>query len=131
MLPDLNLDETGFEPMDLDMMFDGTGLFSLEAQPDQVKESIRELTDIAATRKGAKKEPTEEEKAAAAADAFDARQKMREGGKADRDAEDTERYLVVICGSRAERESLAERLGGDRDDRYISVAKLQANLKQA
>jgi len=128
MLPELNLDQTGFDVTELEIMFDGTGLFSLESQAPEMQNAIGELQDIAATRK--KPEPTPEERAVAEAKAKEARQQMRAKGHADATAEDTERYLVVICESREARERLAESLGCARDDRYVGEEKLRGYLKQ-
>jgi hypothetical protein len=129
MLHDLNLEQTGFDGMELEIMFDGTGLFSMDAQPAEVQESTGELGAIADARK--KPEPTAEEKEAAATEAYEARQRMREKGKEDRGAEDTERFLVVVCPTREARELLGERLGITDKNRYLSEAQLRVYLKDS
>jgi hypothetical protein len=131
MLPDLNLEQTGFDGMELELIFEGTGLFSLEAQSPEMQQALGEMGEIAATRKKAKSNPPPEEKAASAAEAYEARQRMRAEGNADASAEDTERYLVIVCDSREARERLGEALGRQRDDRYISEPQLRSYLKQA
>jgi hypothetical protein len=126
MLEDLNLEQTGFDGMELEIMFDGTGLFSLDAQSPEVQASTTELGAIAETRR--KPKPTAEEKEAKA---IEARQRMREKGSTDREGEDTERYLVIVCPTREARELLAQRIGGHSDDRYLSESQLRVYLKDS
>ena len=129
MLPGLDLDNTGFEQVSLDIMFADTAhsaMFTPESQP-AVSTALDELQAISA----AKDEPAApgDDGAAKRKASADAVAKMREKSKGMAVAEDTERYLVVICNSRKEREDLAERLCGDRDTRYLTTAQVLDKLK--
>lgn len=133
VLPEINIENAGFEPTTLDVIFDGTEfapLFSVEAQDPQAQDSMKELAEMSAMgdeEKPADAPPSDQyvtRKASAEAVA-----EMRKSSKGMAAHEDTERYRVIIFNSRKEAEAWNESLGVDPSMRNILASHLAGFMK--
>lgn len=57
------------------------------------------------------------------------KQQRRKGNKNTESKNDTEKYLVIVCGSRAEREALCKSLGLPADERYVPSSSVSVRAK--
>jgi hypothetical protein len=138
ILPELDLEHTGFEPISLDIIFadsEFSSMFSEQAQAPAAQETFGELAAMSAMRdqpedvpgEGPTSGPDEEQvKRTASAQAV---AEMRKTSKGMTVAEDTERFAVVIFNTRKEREAFNERIGVDKATRYVPYALLEPSLK--
>lgn len=150
----LEIEATGFEKMDLEVLFDDTAyadLFAPEKAPAVVKNAVAAVVGAAAQRDAEKAAGKAVEKAAAAEAETEAVGAANAAADAERIAAmkarrqqfkdayneklDTEFYLVVVCGSREESERLLRALGRPATDRYVDGRmlghKLGIDLSQA
>lgn len=108
----VDMEATGFDRMDLEVMFDESTLeiFNLDAAPESVRGAVADVEAIAAMK--TKKKQT--------ADAVEAEN-------------DPDFYLVVVFDSREEAEAFSKAAGRDPDERYLSgrwlAHKLGIDLK--
>jgi hypothetical protein len=138
ILPELDLEHTGFEPISLDIIFADTefsSMFSEKAQAPAAQETFGELAAMSAMRDQPEDVPgagptsggdEEQVKRTASAQAV---AEMRKTSKGMTVAEDTERYSIIIFNSRKERELFNERIGVDKPTRYVPFALLEPSLK--
>ena len=128
-------DNTGFNPLELEIMYSDTdmaSLFSLQQQPKEVQEAMTELQEISDAR-----DPVEPKagadapagKTAAASLVAEMRSKKRdiEGGEVN----DMDRYVIVHCKDTEQAQDLKVRLGASADDKYISADLVFALLPDA
>lgn len=117
--PELELDATGFDVADVNVLFDDPELAKLFAVNDATETVLSEVEQQAkAAKEAARKQKT-----------ADRREMLkREGGKS---TDDTECYAVAIFKTREEREEFVQRLGYEADDRYIDGARLRDRLEDA
>ena len=131
MVPELNLDNTGLEQIDLEMMFDGTGIsiFDAAQQPPEIAADVGILAEIGKAKDAAEADDANDDASAQRKASADAMAEMRKTSKSKFEAEDTERYLVLLFANRKAREDAAEALGLERSARYApgesTVAKLR------
>lgn len=150
ILPELNLDNTGFDQVALDIIFDGTefsSMFGEKAQSPSAQSTFGELAAMSALRDNPadvagssedddgdddgqpaapEADDTEGVKRKASADAV---AEMRKTSKGMTVAEDTERFAVVIFNSRADREAWNARVGLDKGTRYVPYALIEPWFK--
>jgi hypothetical protein len=138
LIPEVNLEHTGFEPISLDIIFDGSEfspMFGEQNQPPEAQSAIGALAamsmlnDDPASVAGDEPAPPsgdEEVKRKASAEAV---AQMRKSSKGMSIAEDTSRFLVVIFNTRAECEAFNERVGLDKSARYVPFALLEPSLR--
>lgn len=133
VLPEISIENAGFEPTTLDVIFDGTEfapLFSVEAQAPQAQDSMKELAEMSGL--GDEEKPADaplsdqdvSRKASAEAVA-----EMRKSSKGMSVHEDTERYRVIIFNSRKEAEAWNESIGVDPSLRNILASHLAQFMK--
>jgi len=110
---DLDPEDFGFSQVSLEVLLgeEGKGLFGQHSD-----EAEAALDDLEAMSEASPEDEAKEKNAA-----LDRRQKMREKGKQDNEAGDTERVAYVVFKSRKEREEWMERHGENRNARYISA----------
>lgn len=123
LLPEVSLEDVGFEQTTLDVIFDGTEyapMFSVEAQAPQAQDALAELQAMAAQKdeeKPADAQPNDGDvKRKASAEAV---AEMRKSSKGMSIHEDTERFAVVIFNSRKDRDAWIEGLGLEPGTRYV------------
>ncbi len=118
MLPDLDIEATGFDDLELETVLgeSGSGLFGADEQNEETNAVVGDIGELLQARA----EKKEEAKAAKGR-----REKMRDTTKAERQEEDTERVAYVICKDRKDRERFVEGLGLDVKQRYVPVALLR------
>lgn len=139
----LEIEATGFDRMDLEVLFDETqyaSLFAPEKAPEAVQKAVAEVVDVVAQRQAEKATAAEADQApqdvasapdqaAKDAERIAAMKARREKFKSDYNAElDTEFYLVVVCGKREETERILRALGRPPEDRYVDGRMLGAKL---
>jgi len=109
LMPQLNLENTGFGAMDMEIMLGekGAGIFGAAEQSAETQAAVG---DMAAMQK-AREDEVEAAKGR--------RQKIRETTKAEHTAEDTERIAYVVFPDRKAREDWVESLGLGRGERYV------------
>jgi hypothetical protein len=139
ILPELDLEHTGFEPISLDIIFadsEFSDMFSEKAQAPAAQETFGELAAMSAMRdapedvpgEGPTSGPDDEQvKRTASAEAV---AEMRKASKGMTVAEDTSRFAIIICNTRKDREAFCERLGLDKGTRYILFPQLEPHLKR-
>jgi len=111
-------EEYGFSQVSLEVALgeDGAGIFA------PANEETQNVVDDLAEMSTARDSPEEEDGGVAEKNAaVERRQKMREKGKEDHEAGDTERLIYVMCQNRKQREDAMERWGQPRNARYISL----------
>jgi hypothetical protein len=138
ILPELDLEHTGFEPITLDIIFADTefsDMFGEKSQAPAAQETFGELAAMSAMRDEPEDVPGEgptsggdeavKRTASAAAVA-----EMRKTSKGMTVSEDTERYSIIIFNSRKDREAFNERIGVDKATRYIPFPLLEPSLRK-
>jgi hypothetical protein len=146
--PDLDLDATGFTPLDLSLSFDDPELSALfqpnEATASLVGEFAGIKADAAEQKKATKSGSSSSSSGAAGDDDGDAAdigdrdtkpdnaeraKAFRKRGKEVFDSmDDTEVMACVVFKSREERENFMERFGLEREERYIDGSRVVARL---
>ncbi len=124
-------DAMGFDPMDLEIMFDGTshaGILSVERAPDGTQAILQELDGIDADAKRPKLEETDEERDQRIAAGKALKKENIEKARA---KDDSEWYLIVVCRDRSDRERLCSSLGLDPDQKYTDAEKVRAVIRDA
>lgn len=100
----------GFDDMDLQMIFDDTPyaktMFDLEEQPQAVKDNVASLEEIQKMKR--------------------ARKDYKEG---DIEENDAEFYAVVVFPNRQAQGRFMERIGMEKDDRYVDGVRLYSALE--
>jgi hypothetical protein len=129
ILPELDLDHTGFEPVTLDIVFADTefsDMFGEKAQAPAAQETFGELAAMSAMRDEPEDVPGEGPTSGKADDgqvqrkaSAEAVAEMRKTSKGMTVSEDTERYSVIIFNSRKDREMFNEKVGIEKPTRYI------------
>jgi hypothetical protein len=137
----LEIEATGFDRIDLEVLFDATpyaNLFAPEKAPEAVQRAVAEVVGVADPPTPGK--PVDAETApgppdgtppdaAAEAARIAAMKERRQKFKNDYNAElDTEFYLVVVCGTREESERLLRALGRPATERYVDGRMLGHKL---
>lgn len=115
---DVEIEDTGFEEVQLETLLGdlGEGIFSEAEQSEETRETVDDVEAMAEAR-------ADEAEAARGR-----RQKIRETTKAEHEREDSERVAFVMFPSRKAREDWVEKLGLDRNERYVpakAVAKVR------
>ena len=121
MLPEIKLENTGFDAVELEIMFSGTeheSFFAPEKQPENVTQAAATMFDMAAARQPG-------EKSTAAKIMAEARAKK----SAEPKEQETDNFAVAVFPTVDDRERFVERLGYDKDERYISGERLAGCLK--
>lgn len=102
--------EAGFDDMDIQMMFDGTDyavtMFDDDKAPKSVQDDLKQLEEIQRMKR-----------------------ERKEHRARDQDANDPEFYAVVVFPDRAAQGQFMERLGKDRNDRYVDGVRLHSSLE--
>ena len=107
---DVNYKNAGFDDMDLQLMFEDTDyavtMFDLDKAPDSVQRDIDEISKIQRMKR-----------------------ERKEHRERDIDANDPEFYAVVVFPDRAAQGQFMERVGGDRNARYVDGVRLHSALE--
>jgi hypothetical protein len=136
--PDLNLDLTGFTVADLQLGFDDDSLASLFTPNEATAALVDQLADIKADAAEQKRKTTGEKgspnsdtnKDARPGNTGDKAKAFRKKGKDQFNlVDDTEVVATIIFRDRAERERFVERMGLDKDERYVGGERVWARLK--
>lgn len=117
--PELDLESTGFEFGDLQVMFDDPEIATMFA-PNEPTAAL--VTDVERQAQAAKAEAKKQKTAE--------RREMlkKEGGTS---TDDTEVYAVVLFKTREEREAFVGHLGYASDERYVDGGRVMAKLEAA
>jgi len=128
-------DNTGFNPLELEIMYadtDMASLFAVEQQPAEVREALADLQAITDVRKDAdaeKKAADGETKTASASLVAELRNKKHdiESGESGQILS----FVVIHCTSPEQAADLKVKLGAKADDRYVSAELVFALLPDA
>lgn len=139
-----SMDAAGLDTIQVEDMFAGTelvdSLFADAAQVAEVLDDANTLADIGEGRAAAKRapdpsdndddEPPSERPARTPKEEaiLEERKRVREKTAELNEATDTEFYVVVVLGSREDREALMRGLGRHADDKYVDGRMLMAKL---
>lgn len=100
----------GFDDMDIQMMFEGTEyavtMFDDDKAPKSVQEDLEQLDEIQRMKR-----------------------ERKEHRARDQDANDPEFYAVVVFPDRDAQGKFMERLGKDKNDRYVDGVRLHSSLE--
>lgn len=113
--PDLDLDATGFDVADVQILFDDPELATLFVPNDASSKALDEVAkqqQAAKTKQRLQKERTEDKQTY-------------------EDREDTETYAVVVFKTREERAAFAAHLGYTDEDKYLDGGRVMAKLEAA
>lgn len=102
--------EAGFDDMDIQLKFEGTEyavtMFDEDKAPSSVKDDLEQLAEIQRMKR-----------------------ERKEHRERDQDANDPEFYAVVVFPDRDAQSRFMERVGGDKNDRYVDGVRLHTSLE--
>jgi len=107
---DVDYKKAGFDDMDLQLMFEDTEyavtMFDTDEAPKSVQDDLEQLEEIQRMKR-----------------------ERKEHRERDQDANDPEFYAVVVFPDRAAQGQFMERVGGDRNARYVDGVRLHTALE--